>query len=69
MWLNAPSGVLHRDGSEKPVYHALDNLIHKEWHTEEILKTDENGRITVKGFKGKYILETLSGEKLLEFSI
>ena len=69
MWLNAPSGVLHRDGSEKPVYHALDNLIHKEWHTEEILKTDENGKITVKGFKGKYILETLTGERLLEFVI
>ncbi|MCQ2573254.1 MAG: endo-1,4-beta-xylanase [Treponema sp.] len=69
MWLNAPSGVLRRDGSEKPVYTALDNLINKEYHTEETVKTDANGNVTVKGFKGKYIAETLNGEKIMEFKL
>lgn len=69
MWLNAPSGVLRRDGSEKPVYTALDNLINKEYHTEETVKTDSNGNVTVKGFKGKYVAETLNGEKIMEFKL
>jgi len=66
MWLNAPSGVLRRDGSEKPVYHALDNLINREYHTEENIKTDGNGNVKVAGFKGKYVIETLSGEKVMD---
>ncbi|MCQ2577726.1 MAG: endo-1,4-beta-xylanase [Treponema sp.] len=69
MWLNAPSGVLRRDGSEKPVYHALDNLINKEYHTEENVKTDGNGNVKVAGFKGKYVLETLSGEKVMDLTL
>ncbi len=69
MWLNAPSGVLRRDGSEKPVYIALDNLINKKWHTEENIKTDENGNVTIKGFKGKYVIETLNGEKIMDLKI
>lgn len=69
MWLNAPSGVLRRDGSEKPLYTALDNMINKEWHTEENIKTDENGNVTVKGFKGKYVIETLNGEKIMDLKI
>lgn len=69
MWLNAPSGVLRRDGSEKPVYTALDNLINEEYHTEETVKTDANGNVTIKGFKGKYVAETLNGEKIMEFKL
>jgi len=69
MWLNAPSGVLRRDGSEKPVYKALDNLINKEWHTEETVKTDGSGNVTVTGFKGKYVLETLKGEKVMDLKL
>lgn len=69
MWLNAPSGVLRRDGSEKPVYTALDNLINKEYHTEENVKTDGNGNVKVAGFKGKYVLETLNGEKVMDITL
>lgn len=69
MWLNAPSGVIHRDGSVKPVYTALDNLIHKEWHTEETVKTDADGNATVKGFKGKYVVETLDGKKVMDLKL
>lgn len=69
MWLNAPSGVLRRDGSEKPVYTELDKLINKEWHTEETVKTDASGKVEVCGFKGSYVLETMKGDKVMDLVI
>lgn len=53
-WLNAPSGVIRKDGSLKPSYHALQKLIKEEWATDVTLTTDENGLCTLEGFKGKY---------------
>ena len=53
-WLNAPSGVIRKDGSLKPSYNALHHLIKEEWHTELDATTDANGFITVEGYKGKY---------------
>lgn len=53
-WLNAPSGVIRKDGSLKPSYHALQKLIKEEWTTDVTLTTDENGLCTLEGFKGKY---------------
>jgi hypothetical protein len=38
----------------KLAYHALNNLIHKEWRTNERLKADSEGKISWRGFKGKY---------------
>lgn len=55
-WLGAPSGVLRTDNSEKPSYGMLKNLIHKEWHTSEKIRTDENGMAVLTGFKGTYAL-------------
>ena len=40
-WLHAPSGLIREDNTLKPAYHELKRLIHKEWHTEDTLKTDE----------------------------
>lgn len=57
-WLNAPSGLLRRDNSEKPVYKMLKNLIKNEWWTNLKLKTDKNGFVTVEGFMGEYIIST-----------
>ncbi len=61
-WLKAPSGFLRADGSEKPAYFALKQLIHGDWETHETLSTDSEGRIAFTGFKGDYILKTSSGE-------
>lgn len=55
-WLNAPSGLLRRDFSPKPAYDMLKELINHEWSTEYSAVTDENGCITLKGFKGEYEL-------------
>lgn len=59
-WLGAPSGVLRKDNSVKPSYHMLKSMIHKEWHTSEKVRTDENGIAVLTGFKGTY---SLTGEK------
>ncbi len=61
-WLHAPSGVVHMDGSEKPVYKRLLELIKGEWWTETEAITDENGFVQVEGFKGEYEI-SWKGEK------
>lgn len=59
MWLNAPGGLLRRDGSPKPAYERLRRLIHDEWHTPETtLRTDEAGRVRFSGFLGDYELRS-----------
>ena len=60
-WLKAPSGFVHEDNSEKPSYYALQKLIHGEWETHETLVSDDNGIITLTGFKGGYTLRTAAG--------
>lgn len=57
-WLGAPSGVLRKDNSVKPVYERLLKLIKDEWWTVCEVCTDENGMVQAEGFKGDYILET-----------
>ncbi|MBR6627431.1 MAG: endo-1,4-beta-xylanase [Lachnospiraceae bacterium] len=57
-WLNAPSGLIRKDGSLKPAYKRLYKLIKEEWHTELTLVSDEAGFIEVNGFKGRYELFT-----------
>ncbi len=55
-WLNAPSGVIHRDNTVKPVYERLLQMIKGEWWTTDEIHTDENGFVSVEGFKGDYEL-------------
>lgn len=61
-WLNAPSGVLRRDNSTKPVYDRLLQMIKGEWWTDEELCTDADGFVEVEGFKGDYEI-VCSGKK------
>ena len=56
-WLGAPSGFLRKDGSTKPAYDVLYNLVHKEWSTDETLTTDENGYVRIDAIKGDYLIE------------
>ena len=55
-WLGAPSGIVARDNRKKPVYHALERLIHGEWETHGEVITDESGCAKIEGFKGDYAL-------------
>ncbi|MCQ2534181.1 MAG: endo-1,4-beta-xylanase [Clostridia bacterium] len=61
-WLNAPSGLVRKDNSVKPVYNMYDNLVNNEWSTNVDLVTDENGIVKFNGFKGDYIFD-VEGKK------
>ena len=60
-WLKAPSGFVHQDNSEKPSYHALNQLIHGDWETHETLTADSSGYVSFTGFKGGYTVRTDAG--------
>lgn len=53
-WLKAPSGIIHEDGTTKPVYHLLKEYVHNKWHTSVDLVTDENGYVKISGYRGMY---------------
>ncbi|MBB6479929.1 endo-1,4-beta-xylanase [Spirochaeta isovalerica] len=57
-WLNAPSGLIRRDNTPKPSYHALKDLFKGEWWLKPSeFVSDSKGEIEVKGFLGEYELE------------
>ncbi len=53
-WLGAPAGLLNDDLSPKPAYHALYDLIHREWHTDADLSTGSGGICRTRLFFGSY---------------
>lgn len=67
-WLGAPSGVLRKDNSVKPVYECLMKLIRDEWWTICEVCTDENGMVQVEGFKGDYVIETANQKAELKLT-
>jgi len=67
MWLKAPSGVIHADNTLKPVYRRLKEMIRGEWWTDIEVCTDNNGIVTLEGFKGQYVLE--NGENKTELTL
>jgi GH35 family endo-1,4-beta-xylanase len=61
-WLGAPAGMLRKDGSTKPVYDALYDLIRKQWWTNTEVVTDENGEAVVEGYRGDYKISCCGAE-------
>lgn len=59
-WLNAPSGLVRRDGSVKPSYYAMQKLIKEKWTSTGSVTTDANGYAEINGFKGEYQWNTPS---------
>jgi GH35 family endo-1,4-beta-xylanase len=67
-WLNAPAGLLRRDGSSKPAYEELLKLVKGEWWISPTkLSTDGNGQIQLSGFYGNY--ELLHDQKRAPFAV
>ena len=66
-WANAhwkPHAALWRkDWSLKPAGEVFIDLVTKQWWTEEILKTDQDGGCSVRGFLGDYEVMVRVGEK------
>ena len=56
-WLNAPGGLIRKDGSSKPAYEELLKLVKGEWWiSSKRQATDRNGRTTFTGVLGEYEL-------------
>lgn len=54
-WLNAPAGLLRKDGSVKPGYEELHRRIKGDWwFGEEKMMTDAQGKIAFEGISGTY---------------
>jgi GH35 family endo-1,4-beta-xylanase len=53
-WQGAAAGLVRRDQSPKPAYHAIYELIRKKWWTRCSGKTDSRGRFTTRAFFGKH---------------
>jgi len=54
-WLNAPGGLIRRDGSRKPAYDELLKRIKGEWWLSPVEKmTDASGLVRFAGFPGDY---------------
>ena len=68
LWLKAPGGLLRKDLSVKPAYEELLRLIKGEWWLKPTrFVTDENGKLTFRGFLGEY--ELSYGGKKIPFSL
>ena len=50
------SGLFRRDMTPKKSYLALDRLINDEWRTRLTVRTDADGSVSFRGFKGGYRL-------------
>lgn len=81
---NFLGGILDSAMNPKPAYKVLDQLINHDWKTSLTLKTDAGGKISFRGFHGKYSVRVLingkrkgedysfelpSGEKLSEATL
>lgn len=66
-WLNAPAGLVRLDGTAKPGYHVLRDLIREEWWTPPTTRrTDPAGRVEVSGVKGRYRLTAPGVEQVFD---
>lgn len=50
------SGLFTRNMEPKPSYYALNKLINEEWKTNLVVKVNEGGNATFRGFKGEYMV-------------
>lgn len=56
-------GLIRFDFTPKPSYYVIKDLFQKVWHTEEVVSSNEQGKVFFKGFFGKYDVEiTVDGK-------
>jgi endo-1,4-beta-xylanase len=61
-WLGAPVGLLRADGTPKPAFDALRDLVKGEWWlAPTTLRTDAEGRVPVTGLLGDYTVTAAAG--------
>lgn len=52
-------GLVRHDLTAKPAYQVLDDLINREWRTQETLAVDADGRASFEGFYSEYDVEII----------
>ncbi len=57
-------GLMRFDMTPKPAFRTIRNLFEKEWHTEEMKCTDENGIVDFSGFYGEYEIILHGADKM-----
>ena len=55
------SGIFTRDMRPKLAYHAMNDLVNREWKTKITVKS-QGGKVTFRGFKGRYRLSWKSAD-------
>lgn len=55
-WANPGANLYDANWSPTPTHAAFTDLVFNEWWTEEDLTTDADGKASVSGFKGKYLI-------------
>jgi GH35 family endo-1,4-beta-xylanase len=54
-WLGAPAGLVRADGTPKPAYEALHDLVRRQWWlSPTTVRTDAAGHVRVHGLPGEY---------------
>ena len=67
-WLHAPSGFLREDHTVKPSYTMLQKLIHEEWQTDTVVRTNSEGCAVVEAFKGDYTVSGPEGSAVINIT-
>lgn len=61
-WLGAPAGLVRADGTPKPAFEALRDLVRRDWWLPPTTtRTDADGRLTVRAWAGDYRVSTREG--------
>jgi GH35 family endo-1,4-beta-xylanase len=67
-WLNAPSGLIRKDLSNKPAYDALMDLVKNQWWLSPTkMVTDDQGKIRMNEYVGDYSISWMG--KQASFSV
>lgn len=56
-------GLMRFDMTPKPAYFAIRDMFKKQWHTEEIKCTNDNGMVDFSGFYGDYEITVYGQDK------